>query len=58
MILQILLDRHRLLTAAEFWLLKAASGMALALLELKRVSNHDRRLPPAPVAARAKRLVA
>jgi CheY-like chemotaxis protein len=58
MILQVLLDRHRLLTAAEFWMLKAASGMALALLELKRVSNHDRRLPPSRVAARAKRLVA
>jgi hypothetical protein len=56
MVLQILLDRHRLLTAAEFWVLKAASGMTMAVLELKRASTHARR--PAPIAAIRKRLVA
>jgi len=58
MVLQVLLDRHRLLTAAEFWTLKAASGMALAVLELKRASTHDRRLLPARVAGIRKRRVA
>ncbi len=58
MILQVLLDRHRALTTAEFRLLKAASGMASAVLELKRASIHDRRLLPARVGAGAKRLVA
>jgi hypothetical protein len=58
MILQILLDRHRGLTAAEFRMLKAASGMALAVLELKRASTHDRRLLSAPSAEVRKRLVA
>ena len=58
MVLQILLDRHRSLTAAEFCLLKAASGMTSAVLELKRASTHDRRLLAAPVAATRKCLVA
>lgn len=58
MILQVLLDRHRALTTAEFRMLKAASGMATAVLELKRASIHEGRLLPAPATAGAKRLVA
>jgi CheY-like chemotaxis protein len=58
MVLQVLLDRRRALTIAEFRMLKAASGMATAVLEMKRASLHDRRLLPAPATAGAKRLVA
>ena len=58
MILQVLFDRHRALTNAEFRVLKAATGMASAVLELKRAAIHDRRLLPASAADGAKRLVA
>jgi len=55
MILQVLLDRHHALTNAEFSMLKAACGMASAVLELEQAG---RRLLPAPAAAGAKLLVA
>jgi hypothetical protein len=58
MILQVLFDRHRALTATEFRVLKAATGMASAVLELKRAAMHDGRLLPASAVAGAKRLVA
>jgi hypothetical protein len=58
MILQVLFDRHRALTTAEFRMLKAASELAAAVLELERASIQDGRLLPAPAAAGAKRLVA
>jgi hypothetical protein len=38
MILQVLFDRNRSLTTAEFRLLKAATGLASALLELEGIS--------------------
>ncbi len=38
MILQVLFDRNRSLTTAEFRLLKAATGLASALLELEEIS--------------------
>ena len=58
MILQVLFDRGRALTTAEFRMLKAASGLASAVLELERASIHAGRLLPAPVTAGAKMLVA
>jgi len=58
MILQVLFDRRRALTTAEFRMLKAASELASAVLELERASIQDGRLLPAPAAAGAKRLVA
>lgn len=58
MILQVLFDRHRALTTAEFRIMKAASGLASAVLELERASIHDGRLLPAPVATGVKMLAA
>jgi len=58
MILQVLFDRHHALTTVEFRMLKAATGMASAVLELKRAAMYDGRLLPAPAVAGAKRLVA
>lgn len=58
MILQVLFDRHRALTTAEFRLMKAASGLASAVLELERASMHEGRLLPAPVATGVKMLAA
>jgi hypothetical protein len=51
MVLQILFDRNRALTTTEFRIMKAASGLASALLELQRTSIDDSRLLPAPLAA-------
>jgi CheY-like chemotaxis protein len=41
MILQVLLDRDRALTTAEFKLMKAATGLASALFELRQPSIED-----------------
>jgi CheY-like chemotaxis protein len=49
MILQILLDRDRALTTREFKLMKAATGLASALLELQPTPMEDRLLA-APMA--------
>jgi CheY-like chemotaxis protein len=49
MILQILFDRDRALTTGEFRLMKAATGLASALLELRQASIGDNR-PLAEVA--------
>jgi CheY-like chemotaxis protein len=58
MILQVLFDRPRALTTAEFRMLRAASGLASAVLELELASIHGGRLLPAPLAAGAQRLIA
>jgi hypothetical protein len=50
MILQILLDRDRALTTSEFRVMKAATGLASALLELQQTSMDNGRLLPAPMA--------
>jgi len=49
-ILQIIFDRHRALTAAEFRLMKAATSLASALLEFGRTSSDDARLRRARMA--------
>ncbi|HEU4935884.1 MAG TPA: hypothetical protein VFT39_05480 [Vicinamibacterales bacterium] len=56
MILQILFDRDRAVTTGEFKLMKAATGPASALLELRRTSSGEARLlgPMEEVAQKAK----
>jgi hypothetical protein len=44
MILQILFDRDRAVTTGEFKLMKAATGLASALLELEQTSSDEARL--------------
>lgn len=53
MILQLLFDRNRALTTGEFKLMKAATGLASAVLELQQASTDDKSrlsLPMAEVA--------
>lgn len=50
LILQILFDRNRALTTSEFRLMKAATGLASALLELQQTSMNNDRLLSAPMA--------
>ena len=50
MILQVLFDRNRSLTTAEFRLLKAATGLASALLELEGISVGHTRMARHPLA--------
>jgi CheY-like chemotaxis protein len=50
MILQVLFDRDRALTAAEFRLMKAATGLASALLELQQSPTDNGRVLPASLA--------
>ena len=50
MILQILLDRDRSLSTGEFRVMKAASGLASALLELQHTPMDNGRLLTAPMA--------
>src|SRR5262249_30672568 len=52
MILQVLFERNRAVTTQEFRMLKAATGLASAVLELERASfDNGRLLAAAPLAA-------
>lgn len=50
MILQVLFDRHRALTTAEFRILKAATGLTSAPLDLNGLSYDETALVKRPLA--------